>query len=166
MKKIFLIILALAFVSIVPIVSAADNNIQNILLKSNTSYGIGNVFMWNDNQVQVLGVNFPKSEYTLVYLVSGKVPEICDRRTPGCQIRPGPSKYSSSRYPRAICIVGGIRTTKEGYLNKTGNFSYTSLSEDNKDGNLALVKHSDVNCKTGTMKKWKTDQYWFGTEAI
>jgi len=167
-KKIFYLILALGILTIIPGIFASSGEGYNIDLKGNLSNSHAQVLMWNSDQIQVLGYNLPeKTDYTLVYLVpKGVPPEICDRRTPGCQIRPGPSSYSSTRYPKVKCMLSGIKTDKDGGVSKSGSFDYSQLSDDGKDEGLVLVKSSDVNCKTGTMKKWKTASYFFGAEGI
>ena len=178
MKKVNYIVFAF-LLFILPLISAtADSNpLYNIDLKSNASSlssAHSQVLFWGGNSVQVLGYNFAarSGEYTLVVMSDKPIPPAnvpCNRYTPGCQIRPGSqagSSYSSKRYPTVKCIMTGIKADKEGYIGKIGNYSYLDIANDNNPEKLALVKSSDVKCKTNSMLKWNTNLYFISTDTI
>jgi hypothetical protein len=167
-KKFFIIIAALALFTLIPLVYASNDAVYTINFGSTSSISHVLMAMSFGNTVQIVGVGIaPGVDYTLVY-TSDKMPlpSICDRRTPGCQIRPGPSTYSSKRFPKAKCILQGIAADKNGVVGRIATYNYKSIVEDKKLQTLVLVKSSDVNCKTGTMKKWNPSEYFFGDNTI
>jgi hypothetical protein len=173
MKKSIYILSVLFVLTIIPgILAASTNNDFDIALKSNLSGSYLQLSMWGGNNILVIGWGIPKNiKYTLVYLndTNTETPTICDRRTPGCQIRPGAtqgSTYSSKRYPKAKCMLEGITANKDGGLSKDGVFNYTIIANDNKVQNLWLVKSSDVVCKTGKINRWNPINYFYGETSI
>ena len=166
MKKLFLILTIALFFVIPSIFATSDKPLFKIDLYSSEGT-FSQVSLWNGNQVQFTGSRLdPNIDYTLVYTQDKMPPVVCTRYDNGCLIRPGPSSYSSQRYPRIKCILTNIKSDGEGNAGKSGKYNYLPIAQDNKDQKLMLVQSKDVRCSAGTFLHYNPTSYIVASNMI